>query len=97
MDAQDIDLSTTLTRSDKLVHTAIDGDVTMMNIDTGRYYSLTAVGARIWSCMDSPIRVDQICERLRGEFRVERSRCEQEVLSFVRRMADEGVVCIAQQ
>lgn len=91
----EIDLQTILTRSDKLLYSEVDGDVAMMSIDTGKYYSLTSTGARIWSLLEQPTSAAQICERLLTEYHVDRERCEQEVLQAMRHMAAEGVVAIS--
>ena len=88
----DIDLQTTLVRSDRLLYSHIDSDVTMMSIETGRYYSLSSVGARIWALLEQPACGDEICRRLETEYRVEPARCETEVLDLLKRMAQEGVV-----
>ena len=88
----DIDLQTTLVRSDKLLFSQIDSDVTMMSIDTGRYYSLGPVGARVWALLEQPARGADICSRLQTEYRVDASQCEAEVLALLRQMAGEGVV-----
>lgn len=87
-----IDSQTVLVRSDALLYSELDGDVAMMSIETGKYYSLTSVGARIWALLGQPTSAAQICERLRAEYRVEADRCEADVLNILRRMADEGVV-----
>jgi hypothetical protein len=90
-----IEVDTVLVRSDKLLHSQIDQEVTMMSMETGRYYSLTKTGARIWSLLERPMSADAICRQLMTEYRVDRARCEAEVLSVLRRMAAEGVVAEA--
>jgi hypothetical protein len=87
-----VDLRTVVARSDKLLHTDVDGDVTMINVDTGKYYAHTSVGARIWSLLDQPRSAGEVCDRLMAEYRVDRPRCEDEVVNFLRKMAEEGVV-----
>jgi hypothetical protein len=87
-----VDLHTLVARSDSLVSSAIEGEVTMMNIQTGKYYGLTTVGARIWALLEHPMPVAAVCDQLMAEYRVGRETCESEVLTFLRRMADEGVV-----
>lgn len=88
----DITLETIVARSDRLLFSHVDGDVTMMSVETGKYYGLSSVGARIWSLLERPMSAIQMCEQLRTEYRVDRARCEGEVLKVFRRMADEGVV-----
>jgi hypothetical protein len=89
-----IDLATLVARSDKVLYSTVDGDVTMMSVETGNYYGLTAVGARIWSLLEQPASAADVCNRLMKEYRIERTRCENEVLSVFRRMIDEGVLTV---
>ena len=89
-----IDLRTIVARSDTLLYSTVDGDVTMMSVETGNYYGLTAVGARIWSLLDQPASAAEVCDRLMKEYRVERARCEIEVLNVFQRMVDEGVLTV---
>jgi hypothetical protein len=93
----EISVDTRFMRSEKLLYSQVDGDVTMMSVETGKYYSLTAVGARIWSLLDQPRSVRQVCDGLMAEYRVEPARCEGDVLNIFRRMAEEGVVAVAAQ
>ena len=95
MPASNVDLNTTLARSTRLVHAELGGDVTMMSVETGKYYALTAVGARIWRLLEAPAVVRDICDGLTTQYRVEPTRCESEVLEFVQHMVDEGVAVVA--
>jgi hypothetical protein len=84
-----------LSRSKDLVFSAVDGEISLMNVETGKYYGLASVGARIWALLEEPTSVRGICDRLVSEYNVERARCEADVLRFVERMAAEGVVTTA--
>jgi hypothetical protein len=94
LQASNVDLNTALARSPRLVHAELDGDVTMMSVETGKYYALRAVGARIWGLLEAPTVVRDICDRLTTQYRVEPSRCEAEVLEFVQHMVEEGVAVV---
>ena len=87
-----IDLQTALARSEGILYSEVDGDVTMMSVETGKYYSLSDVGARIWALLERPMSPEQICNQLMVEYRVDRERCEGEVISVMRQMASEGIV-----
>ena len=87
-----IDLDTTLVRAPDLVHSEIDDEIVMMSVETGRYYSLSDVGARVWELLEEPTRVSSLCDRLRLEYRIDEARCRNEILTFVARLTDEGLV-----
>jgi hypothetical protein len=88
----DIDLQTALARSEGILYSEVDGAVTMMSVETGKYYSLRDVGARIWALLERPMSPEQICNQLMVEYAVERERCEGEVIGVMRQMASEGIV-----
>jgi hypothetical protein len=88
----DIDLQTEISRSDRILYSEVDGDVTMMSVETGKYYSLRAVGARIWSLLERPTSAALICDQLMAEYRVDRERCEADVMRVMRHLASEGIV-----
>jgi hypothetical protein len=88
----DIDPQTALARSEGILYSEVDGNVTLMSVETGRYYSLRDVGARIWALLEQPRSPEQICNQLIVEYRVDRERCEDEVISVLRQMATEGIL-----
>ena len=87
-----IEPHTVLARSEGVLYSEIDGDVTMMSVETGKYYSLKEVGARIWALLEQPTSPGQICEQLMAEYSVDRERCETEVMRVLSQMASEGIV-----
>ena len=87
-----IDLKTTLTRSARILYSELDDAVTMMNVESGKYYSLKDIGARIWALLEQPMSAEQVCDQLMVEYRVERERCEGDVIGVMRQMASEGIV-----
>ena len=88
----DINPQTLLARSNQVLFSEVDGDVTMMSVENGKYYSLKEVGARIWALLEQPMSPEQICNQLMVEYRVDRERCEGEVIRVMRQMASEGIV-----
>lgn len=89
-----VDLATIVARSAEVIFTEVNGDVTMMSVQNGKYYSLPSVGAHIWRILDEPASVAEICDRLMTQYRVDGDRCKLEVLTFVRQLADQGIVCV---
>ena len=48
----------------QVVHETIDGEVIIINLDSGNYYSLDKVGAYIWSCVESGATVSETVEAI---------------------------------
>lgn len=87
-----VDLQSIIVQSKNFVQSEVDGEFTMMNVETGRYYGLRSIGARIWRLIEEPIPVVQVCERLRAEYDVEAAQCEKDVLEFTSSMVEAGLI-----
>jgi hypothetical protein len=77
--------------SDNQVSTTVGGEVVILGMHDGVYYGLDAVGARVWSLLQSPLAVSEIVEIVAGEFDVDAPRCEQDVLALLEDLANRGL------
>ena len=68
------------------------GEVVILNLDSGKYFGLDGVGARIWNLIQAPRTVDELLEILLSETEVESERCEHELLTLLTGLAAEGLV-----
>lgn len=90
-----IDLDTVVSHSGDLVSCELDGEVVLMSIENGSYYRIDEVGSRIWTLLEKPSRVRDVCEALMREFDVERERCERDVLTFLNDMHSDQLIDVA--
>lgn len=90
-----LDHDSLLTRSTDLVFSEVDDEITMMHIETGKYYGLNRVGAVIWNLLDEPTGFGAVCDALVTRFEVEPAQCRAEVEAFVSQMAAAGLVTVA--
>ena len=70
----------------------LSDEVVMLDLESGVYYGLDAVGARIWSLIQEPRAVGDIRDTLLEEYQVEPNRCERELLALLRELAAEGLI-----
>ena len=75
-----------------MVATAMDGDVVMMNIGTGEYFSIRGSGARIWELARSPISELDLVKAICDEFNVEEAVCKTDVRKFLTELLDAGLI-----
>jgi hypothetical protein len=87
-----VDLSSVVVQSKKVLASAIDGEVVMMSIEAGTYSALDAIGSVIWDILKEPRSVSDICEILMERYEVERDRCEEEVLAFLKGLASDETI-----
>lgn len=74
----------------------MDGEVMMMNIDTGKYYALNEVASFIWDRLVQPLSLRGICDAVQAEFDVSPETCERDARAFVENMVRDGMLQIEQ-
>lgn len=67
-------------------------EVVILNLRTGVYHGLDAVGARIWNLLQESRTVNDIQDVLLTEYDVESDRCQRDLLELLQKLADEGLV-----
>ncbi len=81
-----------LCRSASVMHSDLGDKTVMMDLENGSYYGLNTVGARIWSLLEEPISISDLCEQLQTEFEVEPDACTRAVTPFVEDLVQRGVL-----
>lgn len=75
-----------------LLSTEIEGETVMMDVESGRYYALNAIGSRIWQDLAGPIDVEDLCRRLEDEYDAPPAVIRQDVLRFLNHMLEQRVI-----
>jgi Coenzyme PQQ synthesis protein D (PqqD) len=70
----------------------LEGEAVILNLATGTYYGLDAVGTRIWELVQEQGRVDAVIEALLREYEVEPTRCEQDLLGLLHKLYAKGLI-----
>lgn len=81
-----------------VMHETIDGEVIVINLVSGNYYSFRGTGAQIWALVDDlgVLSVDEIAEALALRFGSPRSEIENAVARFLEDLAGEGLIAGAE-
>jgi hypothetical protein len=87
-------MDTTISRTKDQVSANLEGDSIILNVKSGKYYSLNPVGARVWALIESPAALKDIHAALMDEFEVEAERCTQDLLQLVEALTTAGLVQI---
>ncbi len=67
-------------------------DYFVLDLETGKYYSLGEVGGFIWQRLDGSSSLARIAEEVSGAFEVGASEARSDVLEFVGALADLGLI-----
>lgn len=87
-----IDTTTTVAASDHPTTSTVDGELVLLNTRTGMYQGLTGVGPRVWELLQEPTTIQRVVDAITDEYDVADESCEEDVVEFVRTMADERLV-----
>ena len=70
----------------------LDGEAVLLDINTGLYYGLSSVGARIMAMLTEPTRISAVVEQLQTEYDVEGDRLRSDILQFLGDMEDRKLI-----
>ena len=84
-------------RTSEHVRASLEDDgAVLLDLRSGKYFSLSEVGSQIWSCLDATqaIDVDAIVDRLRAVFDVDADRLRVDIARFLDHLHGKGLVCV---
>lgn len=79
-------------RNNEVFASEIDEEVVMMNLKTGKYYGMDAIGSRIWELIEEKIQVKKVIETLLEEYDVSEEQCRKDVLAFFDELNAQNLV-----
>lgn len=82
----------TVVVSQEQVSADMNGEVMILGMRAARYYSLDPVGCRIWSLIQQPILITELCDRLLAEYEVAPEQCQSEVIQLLTELHREGLI-----
>jgi hypothetical protein len=70
----------------------LGAETAILDLETGTYFSVDRIGTRIWDLLKEETTVTRICGALLERYDVPPETCERDVLAFVERLVDAGLV-----
>jgi hypothetical protein len=78
--------------SENVVWRDLDGEIVILNLTSGVYFSVDGVGTRIWILMSEQVAPEEIVRRLMAEFEVEEAQLRSDMESLVKDLAGQGLI-----
>ena len=78
--------------SPNVIQETIDGEVIVVNLDNGNYYSLSNVGAEIWGLIESGAAVAEVVDRTMRRYDGDHVDVEDAVNQFVAELQQEALI-----
>ena len=88
----DFKSDTLVKKSGSQVSTVVEGETVVLETGTGTYFSLDEVGALVWSALNEPCSVSDICQRIVAEYDVENEECRADVIKLLTQLRDAKLV-----
>lgn len=76
----------------QVVHDNLDGEVILIHMDTGNYYSIDQVGAEIWDLLSTRRTVQQVVEELLLRYEGDSQEISKSVAEFIRQLEKEELI-----
>ena len=89
-----ININNVVSRRNDIDTTDLNGEIVMMDLEKGRYFSLNGVGSRIWEIIEEPIGINKIVDCLLEEYDVNRNEWEENVLEYLGKLDDANIIFV---
>jgi hypothetical protein len=88
-----IDLSSLFLKQNEDVHSAVlEGESVLLNLSTGRYYTLNAVGSLIWDMCSGEWSLAHVVSAICDQFDVTVQKAQDDLIGLVVQLEQEGLI-----
>jgi hypothetical protein len=81
-----------ITSAPDLTTAYLDGEAVILDLQSGQYYGLNEVGARIFNLVQEPRSVGDVIDQIVEEYAVETDQFKQDLLAFLESMAQRKLI-----
>jgi hypothetical protein len=81
--------------ANNLISAPVDVEVVILSVERGTYYGLDQIGTEIWQRLESPVRVDVLCDDLATKYAADRQTIERDVLALLESLLAEELITMA--
>lgn len=74
------------------IETLVDGEVVLMHLTSGKFFSLDNVSKRVWQLLDQHREIDGLVAELCAEFDVTPEQCEADVAELLGVLANRDLL-----
>lgn len=95
MKTTSLTLDSRVERAQAVLQSETENETVMLDIEKGLYYGLNDVASDIYAACGETRSISELCDELLKEYEVEPAQCQTEVLGFVERMIELGLLRLA--
>lgn len=78
-----VSLETVVVRSGAVLDASVDSETVLMNIETGKYFTLQDTSRAIWLRLERPLSVGDLCADLAAAYQAPLQAVEADTLAFL--------------
>lgn len=86
-----MDLSTKISIPSEVLARGVGDETVLLNLASGTYFGLDAIGARMWQLMNEGKSMRELCDAIEAEYEVGREQLERDVLKLVQDLVANGL------
>ncbi len=75
-----------------VIHESIDGEVVIVNLDTGGYFGLNPAATAVWRLIDGHRPVSEVLDRMRARYGACSRYSDEQVRRFLARLGENALV-----
>jgi len=87
-----VSMSSIIVASQEQRSSDLTGETVILNLKSGMYYGLSAVGVSIWNLIQEPKAVSEVRDVILAKYDVEPEQCDRDVLALLEELATEGLI-----
>ncbi|WP_114391669.1 PqqD family protein [Oleisolibacter albus] len=84
-----------IARAPHLLLAEIGGETVLMNPDGSAYFGLAATAHAVWRHLETPLRLESLCQKLQTEFEGPADEIRADTVAFVARLLEKGLIEVA--
>ena len=75
-----------------VIYRELSGETVLLNLESGVYYGLDAVGTRVWQLLQEGRTITSVCDVMAGEYDVSPDVLREDVSRLVSELCERGIV-----
>ena len=79
-------------RSADAIFSEIEGEFVALNINKGQCYGMDSIASKVWTLIEKPRSIEDICAELENQYDVDPDTCRADVRSLLEALAREDLV-----
>jgi hypothetical protein len=87
-----MNLDTRLEVPSSVVTREIGGEMVLMDLESGTYFGLDAIGGRAWQAFEEGLTIKELCARFEHDFEVAPEQLREDMLTLARKLLENNLV-----